>query len=959
MQHLALAIALSFLSLGVPSTAQGIEPSSVSLPVSLTHAPQARTKSISEALALRRMANFLLSGEMPIAKEQGLAILRAYPDSEYLDTVRSWLGDISFCQGDWRGALKSYEQIAHTPLRLCRFPHQLHCHFALRDWSAIEVLSQQPLWNQVAGKSHDVLSFYLAEALLRGQERALVTTAGEFRQIARARRRALALYGRVGAAAYRLKCLEAQAWLYSQLNLREESERCFDELERLDPNHGATLRFDPLRALLTTCQNDYLEKLGQVPSQASWPVDMDQRVLQWMALSFDLGHYQLLIRDAGEFSQILSERAQPMCDFLVARSLFALGRQEQSGPYFERFLNAAQSGELAESATQLQQRRSALLSLFQIGSQTRRVDLMTFGIRIWRGELPPTPELAQALFCRAQMLAGDDPQAALDDLESLLRGHFDSPLVPDALAGAIALSSDLKRWSQCANCGVDFIQRYPRYPQLQALGPRIVEAMAQNIAQRGDRVDDSVSRELMALQSLRESSLLSPAVESKWFLDLAHRLKQLHCQEVSRHWLELVCESGDRAQKSSRGGDYSEIFRGYVQSALEKASESQSAESLATSLTLFNQCLQQLTMESSQSGPTAELAAACLTRALESEDSQIATENLIWLGDHYYDQIFPDPLPLSTAIVAEGRIDPPTLYLPKLANPDQQIPLAKKGIAAFGRLLRGRGESWQEFPLALDSQSLEQSALRCSRLLGCVGSCQEQLSVLQHLRDQYAKAPDQIWPRQERALFELALSADALQASSVAVAAYQQVIQLGVMAPQLRDWMTWRMAYHQVNCAVGRESSAAAQNREALQTLRQLQARRTAAFEPLYLEAALTLADALARSGGPPGPGEIGALDAVKKTFAQSDDIAAKDYLEALRSSPRGEKLFFHYMTWIDAKIALLQCQSAPSAAPAKLSFGIALLRFLAAVPTPAPLIQERAQSCLQQIDSSGGADAR
>lgn len=960
MQRLALALALSSLSLCSLCIAGGLEPSGVPLPAHLTQVPSARAQSLPEALALRRMANFLLSKELPIAQEQGAAILRQYPDSEYLDTVRSWLGDISLCQGDWQNALEHYDQITTPQLQVCRFPHRLHCHFALQDWSAIEKLSETPLWASALPKTPDTLAFYQSEALLRMQEGAKATTAGEFRQGIRARRRALALYRKMTADAYKLKSLAGQAWLCNQMGLREESESCFEELECIDPDHGNTLRFDPLRALLASCSGDYLEQLEQVPTEANWPADLDQRILQWMALSFDLGHYDLLVRDAGSFSQMLSKRAQPMRDLLYGRSFFALGQYEQSAPLFERFLESPIE-DLEESAVRVQQRRNALISLFQIGSQLRRVDLLNFGIDIWLRELQPAPELAQALFCRAQLRAGNSQQLALDDLSSILAGYPSSALRPDALVGAIALASDLKHWSQCADYSVELITQYPQHPQLVALGPRIVEAIAQSIALGGDELSVRAQAILTAFQSLQKVATISPALESKWFLDLAQRLNQLECTGVSQSWLALLCTAGkERAPAANQPATYPQIFHAYVQGALEKSSDVPAAQSEATYLTLFNQCLQQLpSNDLEKSSPIEDLAATCLTKALECGGSDIKDQNLIWLGDHYYDKIFPHPLPLPTSIVADGRIDQPITYLPELSAPEQQRPLAQKGIGAYSRLLQGTEGNWQSFELSSNGLNLEQSALRCSRLLGAVGSCQEQLLVLERLQNRY-ELSGKTWPRQERALFELALIADVLGASPVASKAYGQVIELGVVAPQLRDWMTWRRAVHQVQSAALLQKVSQAQALQVpLKALEQLQARRVALFEPLYLEAALTWADALALCGGSTNSSEIDALDLVKKTFAQSGDIAARDYLESLKALPAPRALYFHYMTWIDAKVALLQSHGDGAPALAKRAFAISLLQFLTAQPAQAPLVEQRALKCLREIHSNGGADAQ
>lgn len=931
------------MTVAAPSWAA--ESSVVSLPKSLTHTADLRVQSVEEGLFLRRIANFLLSQELEIAEQQSLDFLDRYPKSEYRDTVLGWLGDIAFVDGRWRSALKNYQKIDSPKLQLMKLPFGMHALFALGEWRSLREIGAGLEWKEAAQllPSSEPLKFYLAEAYFRRVEDSFgASLTAAARKVASDR--AIELYEQLQTGPYALRSLEALAWLYCRKGELALSKARYDRLEELDPHHAKTIGFDPLKTLVDTRCNPLIEAANCAVNFRATTADLDHQILRWLALSFDLGRFEQIVDAAPQLAKSVSPSARALCEFLLGRSYFELGQLALSAPPLERYL--AHSAPLSGDArtTVMQQRKNALMCLFQVGAICKRPEVLDGAISVWQQELPSDTELARALFNRANLRAQSNSASALVDFRRIIADFAEAPFCAEAFAGAIALSAQLEQWPTCSDLSVDYCTKFPKDAQLPTLGPIIVEALAQSLRS----APTTAPQKLTAFLTLQENATLSNTLRTQWFLDLAQRLTQLECANISREWMVYLC--GGASALTSKEED---PYQHYVAAVLTTAPSYTEEEQRALYLTLFNHCIARVATTPQQIA-TRDLAAAALTGALKISRGAIAFDNLIWLGDHYYERLLPQPITLPHSPVDVGRIRQPEAYLPTKASATWRDDLAVCGIAAYRAFLCDEEKGWHLSSKELDSALFEQSALRCGRLLFLCERPTEQIELMSNVRARYRDEPQRHWSLRGRALFELALVADLQGAHDLAAPVYVEVIEGIENATPLRDWMTWRMA----NNALLIKGRKAASLQAPLRALRELQSRRRADCEPLYLEAGLReVAAQSATSSAREALGlEAKGLEGIKMLFAQSRDMSGRAYLDELRAQPEQWERFGHYMIWIDARIAQVQSQLPSKWAAAQGAFSTALFDYLGDKLAGSPLVAARVQA--DQKRNSKGASA-
>lgn len=902
--------------------------------------------STKEELALRRLKFFIAAAELDIAKQQSAAFLRDYPKSKSADRVLSWSVDIALCQGQWADALAQFDQIGDEDLKARKLPLAMHCFYCLERADQLVNVSSSALYSASLQKvsNADPLKFYRAEGLLLQSEQ--LNERGATLQTA------LTLYQELLGGMYGLRALEASADIYCRLEQVDNAQGCVDQLQALDPEHVKTVHFDALAALIesgsglrTFAKTDWVKSLN-----------LDQRALRWLALCFDLKRFDQVIGDAEELSPQLSHQARPFCAFLVGRSLLQIGKFQESIAPLQFYLEFDQS-QLIESKSDLcNQRKAALLSLFQIGSELRDPDLLDRAIALWPATLPPSDEMANALFQRAQLRQKSDPESALKDLCSIAHEFPDSHLQKEALVGSIALAGRLNKWRLCSDLGVQLIELDPHNPKIAELCPLLVQAVArdESTIQDDSEAADHRHTAFQALLQLRQKQALAPAQLNQRYLELAENLRAAGSDQAALKWLNMVAGSAFAAPQKGPLADlpissFGEYEAGYVRAicqSLQDADDLQPDEALCLYQAIFNDCAQQYANGSLAHCESMQiLSAEALYRSFEA-GAILARANLIWLGDHYFGIFFKEPFTIPSSVVKGGMIHQPQTFLPsKIAEDEKEQLIVDRAIAIYRHLLDG-SEKINGFFFDESKGDLEQSAFRCARLLGASMRYCEQLAVLVHLNGLYGHHSSKS-PWKELVRFELALVADRCNASEIASETYRLVLADTDASWELVDWMNWRFAINDLKSAqVLKKGVQSVSQKRAHRVLQQLQQRRNAKAEPLYLEAALLDAeDGIDISGG---AREQRALENVKQLFAQSDgEVSERDYLCSLAQLPFQKKMHKDYMRWVDAKVAQLIADRGGQQSKAQRQFSQTIFGFLAQEDQNAPLIAKRAaQEC-------------
>ncbi len=933
---------------------------------------RANAPSTKEKLALRRLKFFIASAELEIAQQQSAAFLLDYPESESTDTVRGWSVDIALCQSRWDHALKCFDQIQDKDLKARKLPLAMHSLYCLERSADLVEIGNSALWSESLKlvKKSDPLKFYRAEALFNQKEPSepLKRTEPDGPSF----QHTLLLYRELIGGPYTLRALEALADLHCRLGQVGAAEQCVEELGILDPEHSKTLHFDALQALIE-CDSG-LRAFEQTAGQDEH-IDLDQRTLRWLALCFDLRRFDQVIRDAEEMIPQLSHRAQPLCALLVGQSFVRIGKYQESIAPLQSYLDADRiasersKGDLQSDRSKMpdQECKGALLSLLQGGVALRDPKILDRVIAQWLEKFPPSEEIAQALFQRARFCQASDPMSALADLSQIAKEFPDSPLQRDALTGAIALAGRLGKWRICSDLGVDLIERDPRNPKIADLCPLLVQAIARDCAE-GSCGETGVSDDRLApfnaLLLLKSQGALAPAQLNQRYLELADALHASGCDRAAQMWFDMVKGTKTPSpqqpppanrEKANGLGEYEAAYVGTINQSIQDGAALGKEDRLALYQALFNSCVQQYAKGSlAQCESVRALAAQALFGAFEAGFVPNQT-NLIWLGDYYYSTLFTAPFSMPLSAVIEGAVCQPQDFLPaKIFKDGDERQRADRAIAIYRKLLEGeKGRNGSDHQMDPD---LEQSAFRCARLLGAVSEPAAQLALLVHLNEHYKEHPQGNWLYKERAQFELALIADSCGESKLASESYHLIFSKSNASQQMLDWMRWRSAINDLKS--GRASRAKDRSPSCLRahrTLQQLQLRRLACAEPLYLEAALLDADDGVDTSH--GAREQKAFEGIKQLFAQSgSDIAGREYHLILKQQPSHEDMHRSYMRWIDARIAQLIAERGGEQSIAQSEFSQTIFAYLEKMSASAPLIALRAA---HEVEKTQGGKAR
>lgn len=934
---------------------------------------KADAPSTREKLALRRLKFFIASAELEIAQQQSAAFLLDYPESESADAVLGWSVDIALCQSRWDRALKCFDQIQDADLKALKLPLAMHSLYCLERSADLVEIGNSALWSESLKlvKKSDPLKFYLAEALFNQKEP--LKPLGPAERDGPSFQHPLLLYRELIGGPYTLRALEALADLHCRSGQVGAAEQCVEELGVLDPEHIKTLRFDALQALIE-CDSG-LRAFEQTAGQDEH-IDLDQRTLRWLALCFDLRRFDQVIRDAEEMMPQLSHRARPLCALLIGQSLVGIGKYQESIAPLQSYLDFDQTAserfkgdlQLDRSKFSDQECKGALLSLIQAGIALRDPKILDRAIAQWPEQLPPSEEIAQALFQRARYRQASDPMSALADLSRIAKEFPHSPLQRDALTGAIALAGRLGKWRICSHLGVKLIEQDPQNPKIADLCPLLVQAIARDCAEGtcGEtEVSDDRLAPFNALLLLKSQGALAPAQLNQRYLELADALHANGSDRAAQMWLEMVKGTktpspqqpspADQDRAAHGLGEYEAAYVRTIEQSIQEGAALGKEERLALYQAIFNNCAQQYAKGSlTQCESVRALAAQALFGAFEAGFVPNQT-NLIWLGDYYYSTLFTAPFSMPLSAVIEGAIRQPQDFLPaKIFKDKDERQRADRAIRIYRKLLDGEKE--RNGSVDQMGPDLEQSAFRCARLLGAVSEPAAQLALLAHLNECYKKNPQAPWLYKERAQFELALIADRCGESELASKSYHLVFSKSDASQQMLDWMRWRSAINDLKS--GRASRAKDRSpscARAHRTLQQLQLRRLACAEPLYLEAALLDADDGVDTSH--GAREQRAFEGVKQLFAQSgSDIAGREYHLSLKQQPSHGDMHRNYMRWIDAKIAQLIAERGGEQSTAQSQFSQTIFAYLEKMSKSAPLIALRA---MHEVEKTQGDKAR
>ena len=215
--------------------------------------------------------------------------------------------------------------------------------------------------------------------------------------------------------------------------------------------------------------------------------------------------------------------------------------------------------------------------------------------------------------------------------------------------------------------------------------------------------------------------------------------------------------------------------------------------------------------------------------------------------------------------------------------------------------------------LNIDNLHLENEAIKLAKLFEYQNAREKKLALVKELLEQQGENPELNWMSQKDALFELALSYNALGEKEKAYETYSFIHATAAHFPTaIASHATLESA--RIHFELLKEDLKNESNEEILtilNDLKELQIRKNASSEPTHLEAALEYAKirSMISDESEKDARYLFFLSRIKDDFTSQEDLVAQDYLVNLNRNNEKKKIFDSYMKFIDAEKMRLEAK--------------------------------------------------
>lgn len=827
-------------------------------PADWSGAPQ----SVEESLFLRRIADFWQEGEYGIAKSQMEEFLVSFPESSYADPIRACLGDLLLREKNYAGALKSYSTVSSPEFTAKVLLNRMQCLYHLEWYSTLADECETYLVNPTNVDTQLNTTYFLAIALYHQ----CLNASKEPETLMKLARRAEPYFETLFQSELSWEVSQAFAHLCCILKDYPKAAKIYLSLAEKDPLAAEEMN---LQAALIQAEYDKEGALQSFESISQGKgKKAEEAAYNRLVLLFDLGRYEQIVSGKEALLSAVSEDRKGMAHFFVWRSLLALKNFSEAIADLQAYLVLYPDSEPALSCLMEAAYQSDDLKIFD-SALAKLSENPQAGSQITSGRLSRV-----FLLKKSGNLA-----EALKELETILATSPDSPERTRAVFERIDLEYRAGSWESCREKASAFLAEHPAH-ELAPFAWRCLVSSSGRLAgeKPGDpSLTERFANDLFAL--LQHKELFPSPEQSDWQFFLAKALHDLGRLEDAAHVLRLLLTDGSPFPQEANsylllalcyrdlGGDMA-AFCLNAEKAIEKAADLLELKSLYISL--FNAYL-----DLSKKAPELmEKAAEYLFRAFEQQvansaggvgprpdcqlseqGSEIAKENILWLGEWYLSQFEQTPTPL----------------------------FAKRAELVFSSL------------------SEESAIYKLGKIYALTGRFEMQIALMEKLTAMYAADPKGSWTWKNEAQLLLAEGYAVIGKTEGAIALLDQMIDDRSTLPS----ETIAKAKLKRACLKAKRLQKGAQDEpERIQIASQLKdliLQRRLANEPLHLEAALEYVDLQSSEEKK----RLALLEKIKADFESSEDLLAQDYQQARSKLQEKNLLYEGYMQLICAEIFL------------------------------------------------------
>lgn len=850
-------------------------------------------KSEEEAFLVRRIAEFWKDRDYVLVKRQIHTFLEKFPNSPINDQLRGVLGDLYLQDKKFKEAIEAYGKITDAHVAEKVIVNRLQCYYELNDFTALfkEGRPYLNISSKRLGDRKEELTFLVAESLFRlSLESGDPTVKLDYASQARA------LYEPLVNSSFSKHSKLALAEVYHILKQYDKAAVLYTDLAAHYPDMREDLlnqaalsqaEFDPKQAIATF--TDVIHLKGKKANDAA---------INRLILLFQEEEYAEVIKYYPEIQQTASTDKKATLEYIVGRSYFALQDYKNSTDALARYISL--------QSTPSAQLKNALLMQLNCAQQNSSNELCDATIDQFKKHFSQDKEFGQALYIHAMMAKnrGDFTTAEEELAQIIKENKFDDK---QSLFLEYALvTHENQKWDESYKTFKIFIDLFPKSENRSVAYKYFLSSALNRLKEMDEKsngytkaafYDDvtlvlneqSSQKNVLSVEEEKDCRLLSAktAYELKRFPVASKQLESFikdyptdsNLGEV--HLLAGICYQNLDADP--------ELFYGNIEKAIAYNPEFANQSSLH--LQLYNAYLNKIEAISAQTssksinphtkGVLYDMAAEHLYKAISLGDSAVKSENRLWLANHFYQKVKADPL---------------------AANTDQ----LKRSLEIYKSILVSQGDTGL-VTISKDNLHLEPEVLKYVEMLSLKDMQETKIGVLSNLAEQQTKNHQYGWVYQMQTLLELAQSYESIKDDENALETYSFITKASRGTPSyIADYAMLHGSRIRFNLMDGDfKNERNEQVLSMLNSLKDLQIRKSPASEPLHLEAALAYAKIRSEIVPMEEKEEkyLFFLGRIKEDYTANDDPVVKEYHKRLASSAEKQGMYQAYLTYVDAEV--------------------------------------------------------
>lgn len=835
-------------------------------------------ESEEEALFLRRIADFWQEGEVQLAKNQMEEFLDQFPRSSFSDLLCVALGDLYLREKNYQNSMNFYARVTAPEFSKRVFLSRMQCLYHMQWYATLADECETFLQNQeepLEGSQKLQGSYFLAIALYHQ----CLNATKDPEALQKLAHRAQPYFEMLFQSELSQEVGQAFAHLCCILKDFPKAAQIYIDLAKSDPNSREEMLF---QAALIQAEYDKdlaIKSFSEIAHMGERRAK--EAAYNRMVLSYESGHHDELVQAKEDFLDQMPQEREGMAHLFLGRSYLALKKYSEAAQELKTYL---------QNATPSETMRPAILSLLESSYQAGDLAALDDGIHKLKELYPTDQELPKALFSRVQILKKNQQmQEAHTELEGLIANFPQFPQKAQALFELAHLDFQAKSWASCRAAARAFVNQFPNH-DLAPYAWRYLVSASSEMASEKENLKEQLSFDIETL--LKQKNTLSASERCDWQFLYAKTKFELQCFDEATKILEsMLLSKTSFSQQANAALLLALCYRDGFNDLERFCQTAEDAISLKASLlgpaqihsALFNAYL-----ERSHSHPELlEKSADHLYAAFEAK-AELQTENLVWLGNVYYNKL-------------QEEIENDAI---------SSLPLAQRTISIFERFLKQ-----PDLHFSNETLYLEPSICKLAKLYSLLGRFDDQIKLLETLTAQYQSLPDLDWSCEKQALLQLAEGYVKTGKEENASQIFEAILS---STPTIKNAIAASASLQSARLKLGdlfrkKLGQGHPDFAKVIAQLKNLIIQRTLINEPLHLEAALDYIELQTKleSSSKSIQKKLLLLTKTKADFEQKDDLLSKDYHEARSKLPRKDLIYNGYMQLIDAQIFTLKAEQA------------------------------------------------